>query len=957
MSDNQAQTNTVNMDTTTMDTTTTHGLTTGNLISFDGEILNEELSRFDPVIKFLFTHVSMLNLFAPGNQAYGNIAFYLLSTLAIFHIDDFLDPQFWDIETMFISDTLIKTVEQANILNYLDCFQRFLVNHEVFRTIEDCQEYTEERENDRYGNSPFMQVFLPHKNGIYTAASALRRTKIWGAYMLETYDYELTPKDDASNDKSLSGIPSSPFTLVKRTPPARSPRRRPQRSKDDRSLDTQSTGSTMTNSLRSRQPSVRSHKSKRSSRTDPMINSVVIATPAQPPSRERSMFEATLPSPVTQKTVPTSYICQDLVDTFNHDQYLKCHRDDRSDFVRHWINTIILHIAVREREKFRALFCLTHPAVYGYLFRKLRTTTALPVTLIWNGKATTFFSFHQQFTGALRQRGFSYLLDPTFKSLYLSGSLIEAITCEAGYLAKLTLDQLAQDRTFIFGAIQQAVSSNSSILVTLDDPNGDGITLYYRFVEKHLYGGSHTLEKTRLQTQANTPFSIAYPGGVRQFLEDKVTAYHTLNQMDHSLYSSDKIKIQGIHDAFMLHHTTWPYAHAIATATVYSEALTTLNSLITIEAHSVDSTRLNNVQTTTSQQSTTDDNDLVLNALHVAFRDLPQELTISSELRAILSRATNNAIVHERSSHIERPSNNSGGEGTKNGERERNNAYNAMGNKNNSTPKRDVSFGAKPTTMGRQYNDRNANLVQDESTVTPSVEDDEPHEAKIKKLQSQVENLATALNDYEGSLRQVRVSMDYYNINLMHTANDHFVTAIDNGADTCVIGKGWHILNYLVGPNGKPRKANLIGYDASTRTNGLPMVTAYCVAEIEKQKYLLLVNQAVYNESQSLTLLSEFQLKHNDWIVDTTSKKHKSYNPTGYGFQQMEKGDVVIPFQLKQCLMTFNIRPPTDAELATMTPVILTDEIPWNPKDHDDTAAAFYANTVNASNSNSDLNE
>ena len=35
MSDNQSQTNTINMD-----TTTTHGLTTGNLISFDGEILN-----------------------------------------------------------------------------------------------------------------------------------------------------------------------------------------------------------------------------------------------------------------------------------------------------------------------------------------------------------------------------------------------------------------------------------------------------------------------------------------------------------------------------------------------------------------------------------------------------------------------------------------------------------------------------------------------------------------------------------------------------------------------------------------------------------------------------------------------------------------------------------------------------------------------------------------------------
>eukprot|EP00978_Attheya_sp_CCMP212_P001993 scaffold4106_cov58-Attheya_sp.AAC.4 len=125
------------------------------------------------------------------------------------------------------------------------------------------------------------------------------------------------------------------------------------------------------------------------------------------------------------------------------------------------------------------------------------------------------------------------------------------------------------------------------------------------------------------------------------------------------------------------------------------------------------------------------------------------------------------------------------------------------------------------------------------------------------------------------------------------------------------------------------------------------MVSSTCIAQLNAdEKILLIVNQAVYNESQSLTLLSEFQLKHNDWIVDTTHKKHKSYNSSGLGSQQMEKEDTIIPFQLRSCLMTFNIRAPTDQELIDMTPITLTDENPWNPKEHDDVNETFYANAI-----------
>eukprot|EP00978_Attheya_sp_CCMP212_P028621 scaffold99410_cov33-Attheya_sp.AAC.1 len=135
------------------------------------------------------------------------------------------------------------------------------------------------------------------------------------------------------------------------------------------------------------------------------------------------------------------------------------------------------------------------------------------------------------------------------------------------------------------------------------------------------------------------------------------------------------------------------------------------------------------------------------------------------------------------------------------------------------------------------------------------------------------------------------------------------------------------------------------------------MVSATCIAQLNDEKILLIVNQAVYNESQLLTLLSEFQLKHNDWIVDTTHKKHKSYNSSGFGSQQMEKEDTIIPFQLRSCLMTFNIRAPTDQELIDMTPITLTDENPWNPKEHDDVNETFYANAIECEDDISELDD
>jgi hypothetical protein len=311
-----------------------------------------------------------------------------------------------------------------------------------------------------------------------------------------------------------------------------------------------------------------------------------------------------------------------------------------------------------------------------------------------------------------------------------------------------------------------------------------------------------------------------------------------------------------------------------------------------------------------------------------------------------LSRETLRLIVQERNDHLEGPNaNNRGGETQNNSNRRDFNNRTPRDRPNNRQPDnrshRDNRPTNPPPAIGQQY-ESNANATANEGN-----EDEEPDEATTDEITRSINKLMGELSDYKGNIRQVHVTLDYYNINLSISAANHYVTAIDNGADTCVIGKGWHILHYLVGPNGKQRKANLVGYDpSSTRTNGLPMVAASCIVQINDEKTLLVVNQAVYNEPQALTLLSEFQLRHNDWIVDTTHKKHRSYNASGLGSQQMEKEDTIIPLLLRSCLMTFNIRVPTDEELAEMTPVILTDENPWNPKEHDDVDETYYANAI-----------
>eukprot|EP00978_Attheya_sp_CCMP212_P019624 scaffold55248_cov65-Attheya_sp.AAC.3 len=233
--------------------------------------------------------------------------------------------------------------------------------------------------------------------------------------------------------------------------------------------------------------------------------------------------------------------------------------------------------------------------------------------------------------------------------------------------------------------------------------------------------------------------------------------------MDNNIFATDHSKISGVRDAFQLSIDTWPYAQAIDRCTNYADALEKVDNLITIKAHSNrHAARLSQTQ---HQEPFNNDYDDDINANHVNFRDVPPPgLVLHQDLRSnVLSHETLRLIIQERNEHLEGPTMNNGG-----------------GDTQNNTNQCDFN-----RTIVQLIIERIIALQEIIPLLQLSV-DDTREEDMTRALHTQRNNLMGAISDYKGNIRQVRVTLDYYNINLSLSSENHYIIPIDNGADTCV---------------------------------------------------------------------------------------------------------------------------------------------------------------------------
>eukprot|EP00978_Attheya_sp_CCMP212_P046466 scaffold394242_cov24-Attheya_sp.AAC.1 len=96
--------------------------TADNLISFDGQIMSlpRNGSPFAADIRHVLSHQITMNICDPDNGECGKITFAFLSEIAIFDMESFLNPQYWNDDKMFKSDMIIKNIDQANAANHLE---------------------------------------------------------------------------------------------------------------------------------------------------------------------------------------------------------------------------------------------------------------------------------------------------------------------------------------------------------------------------------------------------------------------------------------------------------------------------------------------------------------------------------------------------------------------------------------------------------------------------------------------------------------------------------------------------------------------------------------------------------------------------------------------------------------------------------------------------------------------
>eukprot|EP00978_Attheya_sp_CCMP212_P019506 scaffold54812_cov58-Attheya_sp.AAC.1 len=67
-------------------------------------------SPFAADIRHALSHQTTMNIFDPDNGEYGKITFDILSEIAIFDMESFLNPQYWNADEMFKSDMIIKNI-------------------------------------------------------------------------------------------------------------------------------------------------------------------------------------------------------------------------------------------------------------------------------------------------------------------------------------------------------------------------------------------------------------------------------------------------------------------------------------------------------------------------------------------------------------------------------------------------------------------------------------------------------------------------------------------------------------------------------------------------------------------------------------------------------------------------------------------------------------------------------
>jgi len=249
----------------------------------------------------------------------------------------------------------------------------------------------------------------------------------------------------------------------------------------------------------------------------------------------------------------------------------------------------------------------------------------------------------------------------------------------------------------------------------------------------------------------------------------------------------------------------------------------------------------------------------------------------------------------------------------------------------------------KPFKMPSQYSKSNNTVVieqleEDEDELVDSEDDSDDEDECESHVSSICSSVIHAVKNWniefeypdKHPVRTLQVSVNRENIRVFNSSQGTYISIMDSGADTSVIGQGWYILKV-----DNFRKVNVIGFDADrSKKLGLHIVVAVTAVDLsDGQTILLQIAEAAFNPASTHSLLSEYQLRDYGCKIDSVSIKHggnQQFLPTG-------SKDKIIPLSVKAALLHFKNRYPTKEELENIEPIPITcEDVPWKPATFED---------------------
>ena len=530
------------------------------------------------------------------------------------------------------------------------------------------------------------------------------------------------------------------------------------------------------------------------------------------------------------------------------------------------------------------------------------------------------------------QVGAGYLIDEHFLKMYTVLGSDYLFTEEFWHKYGIGQKQAQYDRTYLFGMIVSTSTNAYNKSITKYKATQDGILTWMELQKLYAHDGSKELKLGQLQAKLQVPYIPGQKGGLSHYIDqfqDTMERVEDLAPEPQSDWGKKQLLIRNIKDGPEYLVMYCRNAHEMS----YEEVAVFLRSNAIQNDSKNRSSRRKSPNAMLAAMIEDDDNEVLPKSQFLNMEDtisLVNTMTKESSLVQVYQALSTSKYVRdglsihpdiwhkldqamkEKILEIRRQIRDE--KGDQNGHKNGNNG----GNK--PVPKAPV--GSLPAQYPSMINSAQqiSSLLKLSSADIESSDEETDDEDLLQQLQ--ITHLSTVTDDIE-----VRAHFEYSEV-----YNDKVFAISDGGADSCVLGRHAHIIHHT------GRTATLVGYDPrTTRTTKVPIVSAYLKVKSHiGVPVFLKINQAPYHKDNSITLISEYQVREHQYVIDSIATKHLKA-PNTYGTQRLDLSSIIhINFEDRGGIMGFELLEITNEDFDAGEPIYdvfeITGQDTWVPK-------------------------